>query len=99
VAAYAQGLIRYGRRGRPLGSLHAVETPSRVSLSADGQRMLVASLSRRISLITSDGDVLWEQPIGTAAVDVVLDALSRSAWCGTEDGQIVCYDLSPLGRG
>ncbi len=99
VAAFAQGLIRYGRRGRPLGSLHTVETPSRVSLSADGRSMLVASLTQQIYLISSDGDVLWEQAIGAAAVDVALDALARSAWCGTEDGQVVCYDLSSLPRG
>jgi len=99
VAAFAQGLIRYGHRGRPLGSLHTVEMPSRVSLSADGRCMLVASLSQQISLISSDGEVLWEQAIGTTAVEVVLDALARSAWCGTEDGQIVCYDLSHVDRG
>lgn len=93
VAAFAHGLIRFGRRAKPLGSLHPQGTPQRVSLSADGRGMLVASLAKQISLLAPDGEVLWERNIDHAAVDIVLDPLGRTVWCGMADGTIICFDL------
>lgn len=96
VAAYAHGLIRFDRRARPLGSLHSVETPWRVSLSADGRTMLVGSLSKQISLLSANGEVRWQKTLIETPVDLMLDPLARYAWCGTEDGTIACYELPEL---
>ncbi len=93
VAAFAHGLVRFDRRAHPLGSLHSLEVPWRVSLSADGQRMLVASLSQQISLLSADGEVLWQKKLHQEPIDLMLDPLSRCAWCGTQDGTIACYEL------
>lgn len=94
LACYTDGLHQYSLQGEKLGRQSFSQACRYASLSFDGRLILVAWLSRQLSLIDSSGQEISAHSLDKSVVDLALGALADNAFVALADGTILGLEVA-----
>jgi hypothetical protein len=97
LACQAHGVQVYDGDGSTLGSYVLDGTVSRVAVGFDGQRIIAATIERKLFWLDADGEVLWTTATPDEIATVACDPLGEWILCGLKCGRIFRLDWTRKG--
>ncbi|HUG93859.1 MAG TPA: hypothetical protein VML55_23725 [Planctomycetaceae bacterium] len=92
VAAFTHGIRIVSAAGQSSGAYLVEGTPARVATTASGQRLIAATVERRLYWMDAEGSLLWTTTLPDDVVRLACDPLGRWTICGLAGGRIVRLD-------
>lgn len=92
VAQFAHGIQSFDARGDTLSNYVVEGTPSRLSVSFFGERLVVCTVERHLYWLDSDGALLWAAETPDEIVSLKCDPLGEWLIVGFKGGRIVRLD-------
>lgn len=97
LACHAHGIQVYDGEGGTVGSYVLDGTASRVSVGFDGQRIIAATIERKLYWLDADGEILWTTSPPDDIEAVLCDPLGEWIICGLKCGRIFRLDWTRRG--
>ncbi|MFV0443549.1 MAG: WD40 repeat domain-containing protein [Planctomycetaceae bacterium] len=92
LACQSHGVQVYDGDGRTIGAYVLDGTASRVDVSFDGQRIVAATIERKLFWLDADGEILWSTSTPDDIESVACDPLGEAIVCGLKCGRIYRLD-------
>ena len=92
LAQFAHGVQSYDVYGSSLAAYIVEGTPSRVSASFFGERVVVATVEKQLFWLDSDGALLWAAETPEEAVALICDPLGEWLIIGFQSGRVMRLD-------
>jgi hypothetical protein len=93
LACFSEGVLRYDGQGKKGGQLATPEPCRLVSVSFDGQRLLVGGLGNRLELLEPGRGVVASHPLEHPPAALALAALGDSAVVALAGGPVIRLSL------
>lgn len=92
LAAFSYGIQRFDEVGQQRGTYMVEGTPHRVAASYLAERLVVATMERKLYWLDGDGEMLWATQLPDDVGDVCCDPLGKGIVVGFESGRLVALD-------
>ena len=98
IAAYEKGLLIFDKKNQALGKIELESPVKGVSLSRDGEKLLVLDVLSRVILIDKNLEVEFEKKFESEVLFARLDQKGERAFILDKAGTLVCYEFMPGDR-
>lgn len=98
LASFAHGIKTLDRHGNSTASYLVDGTPSRVSVSFFGERVVAATVERHIYWLDSDGTLLWAAETPEDVTALICDPLGEWLIVGFQSGRVLRLDWESESR-
>lgn len=92
IAGFAHGVQYFDKHGNSLGSYIVEGTPSKVSASFFGERLVVGTMERHLYWLDADGALLWAAEVPEEIVRLICDPLGEWIVIGFASGRVMKLD-------
>ena len=99
LAAYEKGLLLFYKETQTLGKVDIENPVEGVSLSRNGEKILLLDAMSRILLIGRDLEVEFEKKFDSEVLFARLDQKGERAFILDKAGTLACYEFLPVDRG